>query len=211
MILSYCPPIIIQKFFKDFFWQTSNNKILLTFDDGPTEFATLQILSILKANNLKAIFFCVGENIKKYPELTEQIINDGHAIANHTMKHRRITKMNQSALIEEINSFGDILERKFGYCVKYFRPPHGRFNLRTNSLLKKQNLDCVMWSLLSHDYENNFERVKIGIDKYLRENSIIVFHDSAKSSSIIGESLNYTIKTALKKGFEFGEPEDCLK
>ena len=68
-----------------------------------------------------------------------------------------------------------------------------------------------MWSLLAHDYENNIKKVKHGIDKYLRRNSIIVFHDNLKSNSIIEDSINYTIEVAANKGFEFGEPEDCLK
>jgi hypothetical protein len=68
-----------------------------------------------------------------------------------------------------------------------------------------------MWNLLSYDYENNIDKVKYAIDNHLNENSIIVFHDSAKCIRIIEESLNYTIEQADKKGLKFGEPEDCLK
>ena len=89
------PPLIIQKLFGNFIWKTSNNKILLTFDDGPTEAATLKILSILRANNLKAVFFCVGNNIKNQQALTERILSDGHTIANHTMNHKLLTKMSR--------------------------------------------------------------------------------------------------------------------
>ena len=211
MRFRYRPPVLIQKFFNNFIWETSNNKILLTFDDGPSETATLKILNILRTNHLKAVFFCVGNNIKKHPELAEMLLEDGHTIANHTMNHKLLTKMNREESIREISSFNDLLKEKFNYNIKYFRPPHGRFNLRTNSILKELNMKCIMWDLLSYDYENNFEKVKYAIDNHLNENSVIVFHDSIKCHDIIEESLNYTIEQANKKGFKFGEPEDCLK
>jgi peptidoglycan/xylan/chitin deacetylase (PgdA/CDA1 family) len=197
--------------FNDFIWETSNNKILLTFDDGPTEVATLKILNILKVKKIKAVFFCVGNNIKKHPKLTEIILGDGHTIANHTMNHKLLTRMNREESVEELSSFNSLMEEKFNYKVQYFRPPYGRFNLKTNRLLKKLNLKSVMWNLLSYDFENSFEKVKYAIDNYLSQNSIIVFHDSTKCGEIIEESLNYIIEQVSKKGFVFGEPEDCLK
>jgi peptidoglycan/xylan/chitin deacetylase (PgdA/CDA1 family) len=211
LISSYRPPLVVQKLFIDFIWQTSNDKILLTFDDGPTDRTTPIIFDTLNRYKIKAVFFCVGENVQKFPELTKQLINDGHLIANHTMKHKLIPKISRYEAEIEIKSFNNLLKEKFNYDVKYFRPPHGRFNFKTNGLLKKQNLKCVMWSLLSHDYKNKFKKVKHGVDQYLKRNSIMVFHDNLKSNSIIEESINYTIDVVAKKGFEFGEPEDCLK
>jgi len=205
------PPSLIKFFFKDFYWQTSNGKILLTFDDGPTETATPKILQILKKNNIKAAFFCVGENVIKYPDLVRQMINEGHLIGNHTMKHKLLGKIIPAEALQEIKSFNILLKEKFNYDVNYLRPPHGRFNLRTNRLLKKLDIKCVMWNLLSHDYENNFETVKYGIDRFLSSSSIIVFHDSAKSESIIEDSIQYTINKAAGKKFHFGDPEECLK
>ena len=211
MSFKYRPPFLVQKFFDNFIWKTSNNKILLTFDDGPTESATQRILNTLSANQLKAVFFCVGNNIKKYPELAKNILSDGHTIANHTMNHKLLTRMKREETISEIETFNEMMKEKFNYDVKYFRPPHGRFNLKTNGILKELNMKCVMWNLLSYDYENNIEKVKYAIDNHLKENSIIVFHDSIKCSDIIEESLNYTIEQVARKGFTFGEPEDCLK
>ena len=211
MSFRYRPPVLVQKLFGNFVWKTSNNKILLTFDDGPTETTTLKILSILKSNKIKSVFFCVGSNIKQYPELTEKILDEGHTIANHTMNHKILTKMNREESIEEIKSFNELMKDKFSYRVKYFRPPHGRFNLKTNSILNELNLKCVIWNLLTYDYKNRNEKVIYAINNYLNENSIIVFHNNAKSDGIIEEALNYTIDFASKKGYQFGEPEDCLK
>lgn len=211
MRYKYHPPYLVKKLFNDFVWETSNNKILLTFDDGPTKAATQKIVSLLKANEIKATFFCVGNNIKKHPELTEKILEDGHTVANHTMNHKLLTRMNREESVEELSSFNSLMEEKFNYDIIYFRPPYGRFNLKTNGLLKELNLKSVMWNLLTYDFENSYEKVKYSINNYLNKNSIIVFHDSIKCGDIIEESLNYTIEQVSKKGFVFGEPEDCLK
>jgi len=207
----YCPPVLVQKLFGNFIWKTSNNKILLTFDDGPTDAATLKILSILRTNKIKSVFFCVGNNIKQHPELTRKILQDGHTIANHTMNHKLLTKMNREESIEKIKLFNDLLKENFNYKVNYFRPPYGRFNLKTKGILKELNLECVMWNLLSYDYENRIEQVKIGVDNFLKEDSIVVFHDNIKCSGIIEQALDYIINKAIKRGYQFGEPDDCLK
>ena len=211
MISSYSPPLIVKKLFHDFIWQTSNDKILITFDDGPSETTTPKILDFLATKGLKAAFFCVGRNIRRNPELASKILKEGHLIANHTMEHKPLTKMNNNETVEDVRSFNELIKEKINYDVKYFRPPHGRFNLSTNRLLKKLNLKNVMWSLISHDYENKIEKVRFGLDRYLTGNSIIVFHDNIKSNSIIEKSLEYTIDIAAKRRFKFGEPEDCLK
>jgi len=207
----YSPPVLVQKIFSDFIWKTSNNKLLLTFDDGPTEDSTTKILNTLKFNNIKAVFFCVGNNLRKHPQLTKKIIDEGHVIGNHTMNHKRLTQMSREESIEEINSLNKLMNENFNYEVKYFRPPHGRYNLKTKKLLTEFNLKCVMWNLLTYDFENDFAKVKYSINNYLQNNSVIVFHDSVKCVDIIETSLNYTIENAAKNGFEFGEPEDCLK
>lgn len=211
MRYKYHPPYLIKKLFNNFIWETSNDKLLLTFDDGPTESATKKILNILSEYNIKAVFFCVGKNIEKHPGLVEKMLLEGHTVANHTMNHKLLTKTNREESIAEIEPFDILMKEKFNYDVKYFRPPHGRFNLKTNKLLKEFNLKCVMWTLLTYDFMNDINKVKYSIDNYLKRNSIIVFHDSVKCGDIIENSLNYSIERAVKNGFEFGEPEDCLK
>ena len=207
----YSPPFLIRKVFNDFVWETANDKILLTFDDGPTQEATEIILKILSSNKIKAVFFCVGNNIAKHPSLAEKILNDGHKIANHTMNHRLLSRMSREESIKELSEFNTLMKNKFNYNVKYFRPAHGKFNFRTNGLMKELNLKCVMWNLLTYDFENNIEKVKFAVENYLQRNSIIVFHDNIKSRDIIENALNYTIEFAGKRSYEFGEPADCLR
>lgn len=205
------PPLVIQKLFGNYIWSTANNKILLTFDDGPTREATERILKILSTNKIKAVFFCVGNNIINQPSLAEKILEEGHTIANHTMNHKLLTRMNRGESIQELSAFNSMMKNKFNYDVKYFRPAYGRFNLKTNGLMRELNLKCIMWTLLTYDFENEIEKVRFAIDVYLNPKSIIVFHDNIKCASIIEIALDYTIEQVGRRNFEFGEPADCLK
>jgi len=207
----YNPPSILKKAFGSFKWATSNGKILLTFDDGPVPETTESILKLLNENKIKAAFFCVGNNIKNYPELTQNIINEGHLIGNHTFNHKKLSEISYTETVNEINSFTIFLKDKFGCKVKYFRPPHGKFKFNTSSLLKKCGLTNVMWSLLTYDFRGDIKEVKSTIEKYLRRDSIVVLHDSIKSMNIIQDSINIILETANKNGYEIGEPEECLR
>ncbi|MFO7446313.1 MAG: polysaccharide deacetylase family protein [Ignavibacteriaceae bacterium] len=207
----YTPPGLIKGLFSSFQWESNTNKILLTFDDGPIPGNTELILKKLNELNLKAIFFCVGENVQKYPELAKLILDEGHVIGNHTFNHRRVTKTLKEETILQIQLFNIILKEKFNYTVKYFRPPCGRFKLSTNGILKREKLQNVMWTLLSYDYKSDFNIVKFGVDKYLKNNSIVVLHDSLKSKDIIIDSIRYIYDVSESRGFRIGEPAECLK
>ena len=211
MKYSYNPPFIFKKIFHEWKWDTSNNKILLTFDDGPIPETTPLILNSLDNSKTKAIFFCVGNNVIQYPDLVKEILNRGHEVGNHTMNHKRITKLFEKELSFEIDTFNQIMEDKFNYKTKYFRPPHGRFNLITHNELKKRNLINIMWSLLTRDYKNDFNLVKFAVDNYLNQDSIIVLHDSLKSKGIVLDSIKYILDKVNENGFEIGEPAECLK
>jgi peptidoglycan/xylan/chitin deacetylase (PgdA/CDA1 family) len=211
LIYNYSPPLIIKKLFSDFYWETVNNKILLTFDDGPTSYSTEIILEELSKRKIKAAFFCVGNNVEKNPSLAKQILDEGHLIGNHTFNHTRLTKISNEEAVNEINLFNDLLKEKFNYETKYFRPPHGRFTISTGKILNEKNLKCVMWSLLTEDYKNDFETVKFAVKNYLKSNSIIVLHDSMKSKDIIKDSINFIADEVSSKGYTFGEPAECLK
>src|SRR5690606_24603964 len=181
MKYKYNPPYLVKKIFRSFQWESKCNKALLTFDDGPIPQTTELILKKLNEDNLKAVFFCVGDNIRKFPDLAEAIISEGHTIGNHTFNHKKLTGMNREESIKEIVSFNNLLQDNFNFKVKYFRPPYGRFNLSTSFTLKKMNLQNVMWSLLTYDFKNDFSVVKSSVNYYLKNNSIIILHDSIKS------------------------------
>lgn len=206
----YNPPRLIKNVFKDFYWETKNNKILLTFDDAPNPGTTEIILKKLSDEKIKALFFCVGDNVKKYPDLVSQIISEGHSVGNHTFNHKNLNSTLSNEKNYQILSVNMLFEERFNIKLKYFRPPYGRFSLSTNRLLKKFELKNVMWSLLTYDYKNDFSITKFAIEKYLQKNSIIVLHDSNKSKNIILNSISLITENALKKNYQFGRAEECL-
>ena len=211
MKIFYTPPKILQKMFPNFVWESKVDKILLTFDDGPNPETTEIILEQLSKYNIKVLFFCVGENIKKHPHLIKKIIAEGHIVGNHSYSHKNITFKGRAKIDDEIQLCSDATQKVIEVRPEYFRPPHGRFNLRTNSFMKKHKLTNVMWSLLTYDYKNDLNIVKFAVQNYLTKNSIIVLHDSNKSKDIICASIDFIVEEADKRGFEFGETSECLK
>jgi len=211
MKYSYDPPDIIKKLFNVFQWNSNSSKILFTFDDGPIPETTPGILDFLNQNKIKALFFCVGNNVKKNPGLVKDIISENHTIGNHTSNHKRLTRLSGEEIRKEIFEFNSILKKNFNYDVKYIRPPHGRFNKSVVSQINKANLKPVMWSMLTRDYKNDLNLVKFGISKYLQSNSIIVLHDSLKSKDIIIDSLKFILEKVNEKNFHIGEPSECLR
>jgi peptidoglycan/xylan/chitin deacetylase (PgdA/CDA1 family) len=211
MKLKYNPPGIVKNIFKHFHWNTTNDKILLTFDDGPNPGTTEKILILLNQYNIKALFFCVGNNINKNNKLTKVILENGHTIGNHTFNHKVLNKLSYKDAKEEIEKTNSLLLNKFGDKIRFFRPPHGKFNFRVKKLISDSGLECVMWSLLTYDYQNDFKKVRFAIDNYLMKNSIIVLHDSNKNKNIIIDSINYIADSVYQKGFQFGETNECLR
>ena len=206
----YDPPFILKQVFPDFRWESKVDKILLTFDDGPVSGITENILRKLNDFKIKAVFFCVGNNILNNSSLASEILKEGHIVGNHTFNHSKLTLPGFDDYAQ-IDRFNELAKDKLGIEVKYFRPPHGRFNLSTGKLLKKKKLTNVMWSLLTYDFRGNSSFVKYSVVKYLKKNSIIVLHDSLRSRDIISDSINFIADEVSGKGFIFGEPAECLK
>jgi peptidoglycan-N-acetylglucosamine deacetylase len=207
----YSPPFIVKKLFPELYWNTTNDKILLTFDDGPNPDTTERILYTLNQLKIKSLFFCVGNNIKNHFALTKSILSEGHTIGNHTYNHKILSRLKLGESINEIQTFNTLLQSDHNFDVKFLRPPHGRINLRTKKLLNETGMKCIMWNLLTYDYQNNFEKVKYSVNNFLQQNSIIVLHDSNKSKDIIKDSIKYIFNHADKKGYQFGEPNECLR
>jgi peptidoglycan-N-acetylglucosamine deacetylase len=206
----YVPSRIFHLIFRKTIWNSRVEKVLFTFDDGPNPETTPMILEKLKENSIKAVFFCVGENVKRYPELAKRIVNEGHEIGNHTISHQNINLLNRNAS-NSIIKCSDTIEKIVGVRPNYFRPPHGKIGLLTERILKKHSLKNVMWSLLTCDYKNDINIVRFTVEKYLKKNSIIVLHDSLKSKSIIAESIDIIVEKVETNEFVIGEPAECLK
>ncbi len=195
----------IQRYFYRYLWRMtpSENAIYLTFDDGPNDIVTPQVLEILSNQNVPATFFCVGENIQKYPTIVERIVSEGHSIGNHT--HNHIKGWNYPSKEYLLNV------KKAQFAIQpfanttLFRPPYGRISKKQGTELIQLGFKIVMWDILSYDYNKHIhiENCIKNISKKTRNGSIIVFHDSLKAQAQLLQILPIYIENMIQKGFIF--------
>ena len=182
--------------------------LFLTFDDGPIPDVTPQILSILKKFNVKATFFCIGENVKKYPEIFRQILEDGHAIGNHTYNHLNGWKTSADDYLQNVLKCDEILKSEIrnpkSEIVNLFRPPYGRIKLSQIKKLRK-NFRVIMWDVLSEDYNKEIsgEQCFQNVASSASNGSIIVFHDSEKARERVLYALPKVIEHFSQMNFSF--------
>ena len=153
---------------------------LFTFDDGPHPIYTPQVLDILRVNNIKAIFFCIGKNVGKYPEITRQIIAEGHQIGNHTFNHDVSgTFADSKKYILEITSTNDIIEKVTGIKPIFFRPPFGVTNPSIAKAVIKSGMQLMAWNLRTFDtVAKDPSAIVKKLQNSIRPSSIILMHDT---------------------------------
>ena len=194
-------PKFIQKLFPSITWRKENaqNNIWLTFDDGPHPEVTPFILNVLKEEQVKATFFLVGEQMEKHPELLNQIISEGHIVANHSYSHKNGWLSNNSTYFNDIEKCQKLITEN-----KLFRPPYGKISPLQISHLKK-NYKIILWDVLSWDFSlyNTPKKVKESVLKNTVSGSIIVFHNNKKSFKNLQPILKETIQELKQKGFSF--------
>jgi len=202
---------LIKKIFSNYVWDVSNteNKIYLTFDDGPIPKITEWVLEELKKHDAKATFFCIGHNIEKYPEIFEKVINDGHSVGNHTFNHLNGWKTSTGHYLENAklyeSSISNLQSKICNLKSKLFRPPYGKIKTSQSKKLRQLGYKIIMWDVLSADYDTSIspEKCLENVLQNVSSGSIIVFHDSVKAFP----NLEYTLPKALKywkeKGFVF--------
>lgn len=198
------PPKLVQTIFHDLIWINNKNEIIITFDDGPFPECTELIVDFLSLNKLKSIFFVNGNLKAAEKKSIEKIVQAGSYLANHSFSHSRdFRKFNRSKIIEElINTEKEISGSK--NFIRVFRPPYGFFNLKIIKVCKDLNYKIMMWSLLTEDYSGSLKKVRTNISKYLRSNSIVVFHNNPKSKEIIIPSLEFLLEESHKRGYRIG-------
>jgi peptidoglycan/xylan/chitin deacetylase (PgdA/CDA1 family) len=200
-------PTLIKKIFYNQIWDIPNNenKIYLTFDDGPTPNVTEWVLELLEKEKIKATFFCIGNNIEKHPEIFNLIIEKGHSIGNHTFNHLQGWKTTTKQYIENVElNATEICKLNTEYC-KLFRPPYGKIKPSQSKLLRKKGFKIIMWDVLSKDYDATCSPGKCleNVVKNTKQGSIIVFHDSIKAQNNLKYVLPKAIEILKNKGFVF--------
>ncbi len=175
-----------------------DNKIYLSFDDGPHPVATPFVLDLLKEYNARASFFCIGKNVDNHPDIYKRIIQEGHRTGNHTFTHANGWKTGTEEYIREIRKTSGLISSDL------FRPPYGR--VRFSQLRKIRNelgMKTVMWSLLSGDFDPAISpaRCAENVLRNMKPGSIIVFHDSEKALDKLRHALPLVLEEIKKRGW----------
>lgn len=175
-----------------------DHSVYLTFDDGPIPEVTPWLLETLDSYGIKATFFVVGDNVRKYPELYEMIINRGHRIGNHTFNHVRSMHMRNPDFIDNVQKCDNWFQ------TRLFRPPHGIMR-RWSYRYMQESYDIIFYDVVTRDYSSRLspEKVLGIVKKYTRNGSIIVFHDSLKSEKNLKVVLPKAIDWLTEQGYTF--------
>ncbi len=211
-------PLLLKWFYSALTWNKSRSEkiVYLTFDDGPIPNVTEFVLNTLTSFNIKATFFCIGDNIIKHPELFERIKNEGHAIGNHTFDHLNGWQTDDETYVSNVLKCQELTQ------TPLFRPPFGR--IRKSQVRKlhavfssqspvlsqqteKFELQTIMWDVLSADFDINLspEKCYQYVIKNTENGSIIVFHDSLKAFERLKYALPKAIEYLINKGYQFGK------
>lgn len=193
-------PQFIQNLFPNFCWRMPGQQkaLYLTFDDGPIPEITPWVLEQLRAYNARATFFCVGDNVRKYPHIFEQLVDEGHTVGNHTYHH-----LNGWAS-DNLTYFHDVRHCARAVRSELFRPPYGRLKPRQAQFLQR-HYRIVMWDVLSGDFdpEISAEQCLNNVIDHAVAGSIVVFHDSRKAWPKLQTVLPRVLDHFQAKGFTF--------
>jgi peptidoglycan/xylan/chitin deacetylase (PgdA/CDA1 family) len=200
-------PKIVQPFFPSIIcsFPLKSNYIVLTFDDGPDEVCTPQILELLQKENVSASFFVLGEKAQRQFALLKAIRQNGHTIGLHGYCHESLLFRSNKFIFDQLTLGKQIIEDLLGEPVKYIRPPYGKFSPRFSKICKQLNLQIIMWNLMSYDFDLGFsdEWILKLMDTKASSGDIIVFHDGHKNSQRTVNILDSIIEILKKKNFLF--------
>jgi peptidoglycan/xylan/chitin deacetylase (PgdA/CDA1 family) len=186
----------------------TENKIALTFDDGPNQ-NTLQILDILKKHGAKATFFCIGKNIEKHPEILRQITADGHTVGNHSYTHSHFFDFyRKDRIVQELKETDNLILEITGRKPRFFRPPYGVTNPSIRRALALTKHLVIGWNIRSMDgVSKNTKAIFNRILKRLSPGSVVLLHDTRIETAQVLEQL---LLTVAEKNYKVVPIEELL-
>jgi len=191
-------PWWLRMIYAGYTWRMPTNEktIYLTFDDGPHEIATPFVLDTLKQYDAKASFFCIGKNVRLHPAIYQRILQEGHAVGNHTENHLNGWHTPNTEYLINIQQAEEVISSHL------FRPPYGRIKRSQAKALDKQ---IIMWDVLSGDFDPLLtpEACLAYCIKHTEAGSIVVFHDSAKALKKVQYALPKVLDYFTQQGFQF--------
>ncbi len=195
------PPWFYRVLFPGAIWRIPDKRkkcVYLTFDDGPIPEVTPWVLDVLDKYGVKATFFCVGDNVRKHPEVFRMVLERGHRVGNHTFNHIQGLRFLTKNYLKNVRRADDYIHSNL------FRPPHGHMRV-PQLLFLRRKFHIVMWDVVTRDYSPHMtpRGVFNVVKRYTRNGSVIVFHDSLKAERNMREALPRAIEWLLKEGYTF--------
>ena len=192
---------VIFRFHRGTKWRKSHKDktIYLTFDDGPIPGVTPWVLDVLDHYGVKATFFCVGQNVERHPEIFEEIVRRGHRVGNHTFNHLKGLWIGRKKYLQNVERAAALIPSDL------FRPPHGLIGYGKLREIRK-HYTVVFWDVVTRDYNASLRPglVYRKACRYVRNGSIVVFHDSLKAERNMKETLPRFLAYCRQQGYEFG-------
>ena len=179
--------------------KTHKKKIWLTFDDGPNPESTPWILSVLKEQNIKATFFLIGKQVKRFPKLFHKIKEEGHIVGNHSFSHLNGWNTCTNEYIQDVKKCQELMP-----CNRLFRPPYGKLTpIQIKKLKKKYKI--ILWDVLTLDYQKDItpKQIKRNTLQNIENGSIIVFHNNKQTKQKLKHILREIIVHIKQEKYDF--------
>ena len=192
--------LLLHRIFRSFRWRmpAKERTLYLTFDDGPVPGVTPWVLDLLDQYQAKATFFCVGENVAKFPEIYRDLLARGHTPGNHTFRHLNGWMTPTAEYVADVKRCQEVIGSRL------FRPPYGK--IRPSQVWALRNsFELVMWDVLSRDYDNRLtgSRCRDRVIQAAGPGSIVVFHDSLKAEKRLRQALPEVLTHFHARGYRF--------
>ncbi|MGN7477830.1 polysaccharide deacetylase family protein [Solibacillus silvestris] len=180
-------------------------RIALTFDDGPHQYVTEQILTTLQKHEVKATFFMLGQNVAKYPEIVKKADALGHEIASHTWSHKNLTKLSAKQMQAEINRANEAIYDAIEKYPASYRPPYGAIDEKVREAIL---LKPVLWNIDTLDwYHKTPAKTLANLKAQAKNNGIVLMHDIHQQSA---DALEDVILYLKEEGYEFVTTSELL-
>ncbi|HWK23691.1 MAG TPA: polysaccharide deacetylase family protein [Ureibacillus sp.] len=192
--------------------KTEEKVVALTFDDGPNQKDTSEILDLLEQYEAKGTFFIVGEQAEKNPEIILRMYQEGHDLANHTYTHPFTRDV--SRVMKEIKQTNDAIYSITGYKPSLFRPVEGQYTDAMIDKISKAGFKVVMWSWHQDtlDWKNpGVSKIVSTVLKGTKEGDVILFHDGGGDREQTVKALKKILPELQDRGYQFVTITDLLK